>query len=172
MAGVHGLEHVQRLRAAALADDDPVGAHAQRVAHQLADRDLALTLDVLRPRLQANHVGLVKAKLGRILDRDDPVVLRDGGGQRVQQRRLTGAGAARDHDVQLRLDAGLEELLGLAGIEPSPTRPARSQRLLENLRMVRIGPVSDSGGSTALTRLPSGSRASTSGEDSSTRRPT
>ena len=27
MAGVHGLEHVERLGRATLADDDPVGAH-------------------------------------------------------------------------------------------------------------------------------------------------
>ena len=41
-----------------------------------------------------------------------------------------------------------------------------------NLRMVTSGPESESGGITALTRLPSGSRASTIGEDSSIRRPT
>ena len=40
VARVHGLEHVERLRAADLADDDPVGAHAQRVAHEVADRRL------------------------------------------------------------------------------------------------------------------------------------
>ena len=38
VAGVHRLQHVQRLGAAALADDDPVGPHAQGVAHQVADR--------------------------------------------------------------------------------------------------------------------------------------
>src|SRR6476646_10456816 len=32
VAGVHRLEHVERLGPAALADDDPVGPHAQRVA--------------------------------------------------------------------------------------------------------------------------------------------
>ena len=48
VAGVHGLEHVERLAAADLADDDPVGSHAQRVAHQVADGDLALALDVGR----------------------------------------------------------------------------------------------------------------------------
>ena len=37
VAGVHGLEHVERLGAADLADDDAVGPHAQRVAHQVAD---------------------------------------------------------------------------------------------------------------------------------------
>ena len=37
VAGVHGLDHVQRLGAAALADDDAVGPHAQGVLHQVAD---------------------------------------------------------------------------------------------------------------------------------------
>ena len=37
VAGVHRLQHVERLGAADLADDDPVGAHAQRVAHEVAD---------------------------------------------------------------------------------------------------------------------------------------
>ncbi len=33
-AGIHGLEHVQRFGAAALAHDDAVGAHTQRGAQQ------------------------------------------------------------------------------------------------------------------------------------------
>ena len=40
-----------------------------------------------------------------------------------------------------------------------------------NLRMVSAEPSTASGGTTALTRLPSGRRASTIGLDSSTRRP-
>ena len=35
-AGVHGLQHVQRFGAAALADDDAVGTHTQRGAQQAA----------------------------------------------------------------------------------------------------------------------------------------
>ena len=41
-----------------------------------------------------------------------------------------------------------------------------------NLRMDKVDPSMASGGTTALTRLPSARRASTIGEDSSTRRPT
>jgi hypothetical protein len=41
-----------------------------------------------------------------------------------------------------------------------------------NLRIVSAGPSSASGGTMALTREPSASRASQIGEDSSTRRPT
>ena len=59
---------------------------------------------------------------------------------------------------------------GRAVSVPSWTRSFRSSRLL-NLRIVISGPVSESGGSTAFTRLPSGSRASTIGDDSSIRRP-
>ncbi len=42
----------------------------------------------------------------------------------------------------------------------------------ENLRIVSVGPLSASGGMIAFTREPSGRRASTIGDDSSTRRPT
>ena len=42
----------------------------------------------------------------------------------------------------------------------------------ENFRIVTVGPRRASGGMIALTRLPSGRRASTIGDDSSTRRPT
>ena len=80
----------------------------------VADRDLALALDVLRARLEPQHVALVEPELGRVLDRDDPLLVRDRRRERVQQRRLAGAGTARDQDVQLRLDAALR------GTRPSP----------------------------------------------------
>ena len=71
VAGVHRLEHVERLGAADLADDDPVGPHAERVANEVADADLALALDVRRTRLERDDVPLVQPKLGRVLDGDD-----------------------------------------------------------------------------------------------------
>ena len=77
VAGVERLEHVERLGAADLADDDPVGAHAQRVAHEVADRHLALALDVGRPRLERDHVRLLEPQLGVVLDGDDPLAGRD-----------------------------------------------------------------------------------------------
>ena len=39
VAGVHRLEHIHRLTAAALADHHSFGAHTQRVDHQVANRD-------------------------------------------------------------------------------------------------------------------------------------
>ena len=65
MAGVHRLEHVERLRAADLADDDSIGAHAKGVPDKVADRDLAFALDVLGAGLEADHVPLGELELGR-----------------------------------------------------------------------------------------------------------
>ena len=105
VAGVHRLEHVERLGAADLADDDPVGPHAEGVADEVADPDLALALDVRRPRLERDDVPLQQPQLGRVLDGDDPLGGRHVGGDGVQQRRLPGAGAAGDEDVELAAHA-------------------------------------------------------------------
>ena len=56
---------------------------------------------------------LLELELRGVLDRDDPLRVRDEGGHCVQGRRLTGAGTARDQDVQLAVDAGGEKLSGL-----------------------------------------------------------
>ena len=84
VAGGHRLEHVQRLARTTLADDDPVGPHVQRVAEQVADRDLALALEVRRPRLERDDVRLAELQLGGVLDRDDPLVLGDERRQDVE----------------------------------------------------------------------------------------
>ena len=76
VAGVHRLEHVERLAGADLADDDPVGPHAQRVLDQVALGDLALALDVRRPGLEPRDMLLLQLELGRILDRDDALARR------------------------------------------------------------------------------------------------
>ncbi len=57
-------------------------------------------------------------------------------------------------------------------IVPKLTRSSAWYGSWENFRIVRDGPSIASGGMIAFTREPSGSRASTLGEDSSTRRPT
>ena len=76
VAGVERGQQVERLGPAHLADHDPVGPHAQRVAKQVADRHLAPPLDARRPALEPHHVRLAQAKLGRVLDRDHPLARR------------------------------------------------------------------------------------------------
>ena len=56
-------------------------------------------------------------------------------------------------------------------MEPKSIRSSTVSGSVANFRMVSAEPSIASGGTTALTRLPSGSRASTIGLDSSTRRP-
>ena len=106
VAGVHGLEHVQRLAAAALADDDAVRAHAQGVDDQVADGDLAPALDVGRASLEGDHVLLAQLELGGVLDGDDALVLGDEAGEHVERGRLARPGAAGDDDVEPARDAG------------------------------------------------------------------
>ena len=59
VAGVHGLKHVQRLFAAALAHDYPVGPHTQAVHYQVADRYLSSTLYVRWTRFQRDNMHLL-----------------------------------------------------------------------------------------------------------------
>ena len=56
--------------------------------------------------------------------------------------------------------------------EPRPIRSCMTRALSGNFRIVSTGPCNASGGTMALIREPSASRASTIGDDSSTRRPT
>ena len=57
MPGVHRLQHVERLGAAHLADDDPIRSHAQRIAHQIPLQDRASSFDVGRPRFHPRDVA-------------------------------------------------------------------------------------------------------------------
>jgi hypothetical protein len=113
VAGVHRLEHVERLARAALTDDDAVGAHAEAVAHEVTDGDLASTFDVRRARFEREHVLLVELQLLRVLDGHDALVRRDERREHVERRGLAGAGTTRDDDVQATDDAGLEEPRGV-----------------------------------------------------------
>ncbi len=73
-AGVEREEQVERLGIAHLADDEPVGAHPQRLLHEAAERDLAGALEARLPSLQRDEVGRVDGELERLLDRDDAVI--------------------------------------------------------------------------------------------------
>ena len=133
VAGVHRLEHVERLGAADLADDDAVGPHPERVANEVADAHLALALDVRRARLERDDVPLEQPKLGRVLDRDDPLLAGDERGDGVQERRLPGAGTARDQDVELPANALREEVGGLLGERAEPDEVVERERVAGEL---------------------------------------
>jgi hypothetical protein len=109
MTRVHGLEHVERLAAANLADDDPIGAHPERVADQVANRHFSFALDVRGPCLERDDVRLDQKQLGRVLDGDQPLVIRDGRRQDAEHRRLSRPRAAGHDDVGSASNATREE---------------------------------------------------------------
>ena len=67
MAGAPGLEEIERLGAAHLADRDAVGAQAQRGAHEIGERDDAVL------GAQRDQVGRLALKLAGIFDQHDAV---------------------------------------------------------------------------------------------------
>ena len=79
-------------------------------------------------------MGLGQGQLGRVLQRDDALSIGDEGGQSVQERGLTRAGAPDDEQVAMMLDRELQEARaargqGAAARQFSEVRPARRPAL-------------------------------------------
>jgi len=92
VAGVHGLQHVQRFLAADLAHDDPVRPHTEAVDQQLALPNSAISFEVGRARFQTDDVRLLQLQFGSVFDGHDALLAVDEGRKRIEQRGLTGAG--------------------------------------------------------------------------------
>ena len=99
VAGVHGLQEVECFGSADFADDDAFRTHAEAVSDQFAHGDLALALDVGRTGFQAHHMRLLQLKFRGVFAGNDAFVVLDELGEAVEQRRLAGAGTARDQNV-------------------------------------------------------------------------
>ena len=121
-ARVHGLQHVQRFRAAALAHDDAVGPHAERGAQQNALVDAALLIQIGRAGFEFHHVALLELQFGGVLDGDDALFLGNEPRERVQHSGLAGAGPARDQN----------SALGLHARGQKPQHPGRQGAVLEH----------------------------------------
>ena len=98
------------LAATNLTDNDAVWSHTESVPHQLTDSDLTLSLDIARPRLQCEHVVLMKLELSGVLHRDDALVCWDVSGEYVENGRLTRAGPTRYQDVEPTFDTRADEV--------------------------------------------------------------
>ena len=73
VAGVERRHQVHHLRAAHLADHQPVGPHPQRLADQGPQLDGAGALDVGGPALQRDDVRMVGTQLAGVLDQHHPL---------------------------------------------------------------------------------------------------
>lgn len=114
-ARVQGDEQVEALGFAHLADDEPVGPHAQGLLDEAAQRDLARPFEVRLPALHRDEVADVEVELERLLDGHHSVRGARARHQRVEHRRLAGVRRSRDEDVRTREHAHAEELRGLPG---------------------------------------------------------
>ena len=74
MTGVHGLEHIQSLGSAALADDDAVGSHAQRIFYKVAGCDRVAAFCICNLRLAADDMRLLQFELCGIFDGNDTLI--------------------------------------------------------------------------------------------------
>ena len=116
---------------------------------------------------------LLELELGGILDRDDRA--RPPGSNAESAFRsvvLPVPVPPEMSTLSLPSTHASRKLAAFSVSEPNSIRSSIVYGSRENLRIVRVGPLSESGGMIALTRLPSGRRASTIGDASSTRRPT
>ena len=110
MAGIHGLQHVQRFFAANLADNDAVRTHTKAVDDQFALLHRTSAFDVWRAALQAHNVLLLQLQFGRVFHGHDSLFFRDEAREHVQQRRFSGASSAGDDDVQSCFHRALQQI--------------------------------------------------------------
>jgi hypothetical protein len=88
VARIHGLQQIESLRSAHFADDDSFWPHTQTVTHEIPHGDLALTLEIRRPRLESHDVRLLQLQLRSVFAGDDALIVVDKPGQAVEQRGL------------------------------------------------------------------------------------
>jgi hypothetical protein len=145
--GVERQQEVQRLGLPHLADDQPVGAHPQRLLDQPAQRYLAGALQARLAALHPDRVPQADLQLEHLFAGHHPLPRRDRGDQAVQQRGLAGLGAPGDEDVQPGLDRRGEEGGGLRGDRAQAdqvVQPGRPGHVLSDVhRPVRPGDVRD-----------------------------
>src|SRR6185437_5481281 len=110
VTGIHRLQHVEGFFAAALAEDDAVGTHAQCVFHEFALSNLALAFNVRRPRLHAADMGLLQLQFRCVFDRQQTFLFGNERGKRVEHGRLARTGAARNNGCDARLDRRSQHL--------------------------------------------------------------
>ncbi len=115
VAGVQSLQEVERLAAADFADDQAVGAQAQRRMEQIADRHFALVVLVRPAGLKANRVFLLDLQLAGVFDHQDALVLGDEGAEHVQHRGFPRGGGAGNDDVLVEFREGVEQLPSVGG---------------------------------------------------------
>ena len=77
MTRIHRLKHIEGFIATALANDNAIRPHAQRVLHQVALANFAFAFGIGRPRFQPSDMQLLQLQFRCIFDRDQTLFVRD-----------------------------------------------------------------------------------------------
>ena len=130
VAGVHGLQHVERTRRRGTS---PTMMRSGRMRRLLRTRSRCVTSP--RPstfggRVSSRHdVRLLQLELGRVLDGDDALGVGNERRQAVEQRRLAGARTAGDQDVQPARTMARSRSPAAAVIEPMRDQVVDRERI-------------------------------------------
>src|SRR6478672_2624479 len=110
VTGVHRLQHVEGFFAAALAKDDAVGSHTERVFHQFALAYFALAFDVRWTGFHAADMWLLQLQLGGVLDCQQTLFFGNERREGVEHRGLSGAGTTGNDRGDARFNRGRQDL--------------------------------------------------------------
>ena len=101
--GVDRARELERLGAAHLTDDDPIGPHRQHELHRVAQGDLAGAVESGRPDLVVRAVPIGTASSRISSQQRTQCVAGTAASNAADQRRLARAGLAGDHDPAAQL---------------------------------------------------------------------
>ena len=94
VAGIEGIKQRPRFDSAHFAQNDSIRSPAQSRLQKIVERDASL--ERIGLAFNGEYVRLLDPKLGRILDHDDALLLRNRLSKNVEKRCLPGTGSAAD----------------------------------------------------------------------------
>ena len=116
MAGVDRAQKRERFGAPQFANDDAVGAHAERGRKEIIGCDTCFA-QFAPCGEQTDAIGMAHIEFGRILDQDQSLVVRDLANERIQKSCLARRGPARDQDVFPRQNGRRQQSRHVARVE-------------------------------------------------------
>ena len=98
VTGVHGGQQVHHLRAATLADHEPVRAHTQRLHNELTQPDFTGTFGVGGAGFEGNNLLMLRREFRGVFEQNEALLRCSQPQQGVEQGCFAGAGAAANEE--------------------------------------------------------------------------
>ena len=139
---VQSQEQIECFGIPHLADDEPVGAHAQCLLDEPPQRDLTGSFEARLPPLQGDEIRRIDGELEGLLDGDDAVIGRTRRDQCSQEGGLAGVRRSGDEDAATGRHRVAEDLgrrrLDRAGQDQLVEIAVRGQELADIDRPVNL----------------------------------